>query len=215
MLLLLLLLHFSFAGIFTRMKAVIIFDHPYGTQASENEPHNRSFSAAVYKKVKETIEAQGGEVDLIDLRNDNFNPVMTREDLVAWRTQPFIDKQTDDYFQRLTIADKIIFIFPIWWESMPASTKGFLDKVFAKGRLKSGDLAKLQKKKPEIYVMTVSGTPTIIYHFWYGNPIIKIMKRGTFNKIGLKKFRWINFNAEEHKLNRRIKLLDTIPGKLK
>ena len=215
MLLLLLSLHFSFAEIFIKMKAVIIFDHPYGTHASENEPQNRSFSSAVYKKVKGTIEMNGGEVDLIDLRTDNFNPVMTREDLVAWRTQPFIDEQTADYFQRLTIADKIIFIFPVWWESMPASTKGFLDKVLAKGCLKSGYLAKLQKKNPEIYVMTVSGTPAIIYHFWYGNPIVKIMKRGTFNKIGLNKFHWINFNAEEHTLNGRIKLLDTIPNKLK
>jgi NAD(P)H dehydrogenase (quinone) len=196
------------------MKTVIIVDHPYGIQASENEPHNRSFSAAVYKKVKQTIEAQNGEIDLIDLRADNFNPVMTKDDLLAWRRQPFIDKQTDDYFQRLATADKVIFIFPIWWESMPASTKGFLDKVLAKGCVKSGDLAKLQKKNPTIYVITVSGTPTMIYRFWYGNPIVKIMKRGTFNKIGLKKFRWINFNAEEHKSEGRIKLLDKIPNKL-
>lgn len=116
MLLLLLSLYSIFAETFVRMKAVIIFDHPYGTQASENEPHNRSFSAAVYKKVKETIEAQNGEIDLIDLRADDFNPVMSKEDLIAWRTQPFVDNQTDNYFQRLTIADKIIFIFPIWWE---------------------------------------------------------------------------------------------------
>lgn len=197
------------------MKAVIIFDHPYGTQASENEVHNRSFSAAVYKKVKDTIEAEGGIVDLMDLRADNFNPVMSKDDLIAWRTQTFVDKQTDNYFQRLTTADKIIFIFPIWWESMPASTKGFIDKVLAKGRLKSGDLATLQKKNPDIYVLTVSGTPTMIYRFWYGNPIVKIFKRGTFNKIGLKKFHWINFNAEERSLNGRIKLLAAIPNKLK
>jgi putative NADPH-quinone reductase len=197
------------------MKAVIIFDHPYGTEASENELHNRSFSASVYKKVKETIEGNGGEIDLIDLRADNFNPVMSKEDLVSWRTQPFIDKQTDDYFKRLMTADKIIFIFPIWWESMPASTKGFVDKVLAKGRSKSGDLEKLQKKNPAIYVMTVSGTPTIIYRFWYGNPVVKILKRGTFSKIGLKKFHWINFNAEEQKVKGRIKLLDAIPGRLK
>ena len=204
-----------FAETFVKMKTVIIFDHPYGTQASENEPHNRSFSAAVYKKVKEAIQAQNGEVDLIDLRADNFNPVMTKEELIAWRTQPFIDEQTNNYFQRLTTADKIIFIFPIWWESMPASTKGFLDKVLAKGRITSGDLAKLQRKNPEIYVMTISGTPTMVYRFLYGNPIVKIMKRGTFNKIGLKKFRWINFNAEDCKLDKRIKLLNAIPGKLK
>lgn len=214
MLLLLFLGHFIFAETLVKMKAVVIFDHPFGTQASENEPHNRSFSAAVYKKVKETIEAQNGEIDLIDLRADNFNPVMTKEDLIAWRTQLFVDHQSDDYFRRLSTADKIIFIFPIWWESMPSSTKGFLDKVLAKGRQKSGDLAILQKKNPAIYVMTVSGTPTIVYRFWYGNPIVKIMKRGTFTKIGLIKFRWINFHAEERKLNGRIKLLNAIPKKL-
>jgi NAD(P)H dehydrogenase (quinone) len=197
------------------MRAVIIFDHPYGTQASENEPHNRSFSAAVYKKVKETIEDRGGQVDLIDLRADNFNPVMSKEDLIAWRTQSFIDKQTHDYFQRLTKADRIIFIFPIWWESMPASTKGFIDKVFVKGLIRSGELAKFKAKNPDIYVMTVSGTPTIIYRLWYGNPIVKILKRGTFNKIGLKKFYWINLNAEERQLKGRTKLLDSIPNKLK
>ena len=197
------------------MKAVIIFDHPYGTQASENEPHNRSFCAAVYKKVKETIEACGGEIDLIDLRADNFNPVMSKEDLAAWRTQPFVDEQTNNYFNRLIAADKIIFIFPVWWECMPASTKGFVDKVFAKGCLQSGNVAKLKQKNPAIYVITVSGTPTIIYRLWYGNPIGKIFKRGIFNKIGLKKFHQINFNAEERKLKGRIKLLESIPNKIK
>ena len=87
-------------------KTVIIFDHLYGPCASESEQHNRSFSAAVFKKVKDTIEVKGGEIDLIDLRADNFNPVMSKEDLVAWRIQPFGDKQTDNYFQRLLIADK-------------------------------------------------------------------------------------------------------------
>ncbi len=197
------------------MKTVVIFDHPYGPYASENEPHHRSFSAAVFKKVRRTVEERGGTLDLIDLRADRFDPVMSQSDLVAWRTEPFVDEQTDDYFKRLTGADNIIFIFPVWWESMPASTKGFIDKVLAKGRLQSGDLATLRKKNPRIYIMTVSGTPTYIYRFWYGNPVMRIFGRGTFKKIGLKRIYWINFNAEETSLKGRIKLLDSIPGRLK
>jgi len=127
-----------------KSEAPIIFDHPYGPQASENESHNRSFTAAVYKKVKDTIIDRGEGFDLIDLLGDNFNPVMTKEDLVSWRTKIFVDMQSDDYFRRILESDRVIFIFPIWWESMPASTKGFIDKVFSKGRLKSGDL----KKRP-------------------------------------------------------------------
>ena len=38
-----------------------------------------------------------------------------------------------DYQERLLKADEIVFIFPIWWEAMPAMTKGFFDKVIAKG----------------------------------------------------------------------------------
>lgn len=197
------------------MKTIVIFDHPYGPEASENEPHNRSFSAAIFKKVKETIKERGQEFDLVDLRNDNFDPVMSKEDLISWRTKKFVDNQTDNYFERILECDNIIFIFPVWWESMPASTKGFIDKVFSKGRLKSGDLKKLQIKNPRIYIMTVSGTPTIIYRLWYGNPILKIFKRGTFNKIGLKKIRWINFNAEDVDLRRRTKLIQSVSRKLK
>jgi hypothetical protein len=63
--------------------------------------------------------------------------------------------------------------------------------------------------------MTVSGTPTLIYRFWYGNPIVKVFKKGTFGKIGLKKFHWINFNAEELNLSGRINLVKSIPNKLK
>lgn len=33
------------------MNNLIVFDHPYGIQASENEPHNRSFCAASLDEV--------------------------------------------------------------------------------------------------------------------------------------------------------------------
>ena len=33
------------------MNNLIVFDHPYGIQASENEPHNRSSCAAHFDEV--------------------------------------------------------------------------------------------------------------------------------------------------------------------
>lgn len=33
------------------MNNLIVFDHPFGIQASENEPHNRSFYAAHLEKI--------------------------------------------------------------------------------------------------------------------------------------------------------------------
>jgi NAD(P)H dehydrogenase (quinone) len=52
-------------------------------------------------------------VDLIDLVADGFNPVMTRQDLVAWRMKETIDPLSVDYQRKIAAADHIVFVFPI------------------------------------------------------------------------------------------------------
>lgn len=40
-----------------------------------------------------------------------------------------------DYQRRLLAAGHLAFVFPVWWEAMPAASKGFLDRfkgTFAK-----------------------------------------------------------------------------------
>ncbi|WP_143808023.1 NAD(P)H-dependent oxidoreductase, partial [Oenococcus oeni] len=95
------------------MKTVIIFDHPYGITASHNQPHKRSYSAALAQQAIKDLKDSGNSVDIIDLQKDNFNPVMGKNDLLNWRTKSFVDKQSQNYFDRLQDADEIIFIFPI------------------------------------------------------------------------------------------------------
>ena len=34
-------------------------------------------------------------------------------------------------FERTPMGKNNVFIFPVWWELMPAMTKGFIDKAFA------------------------------------------------------------------------------------
>ncbi|AZZ60232.1 NAD(P)H-dependent oxidoreductase [Oenococcus sp. UCMA 16435] len=187
------------------MKTVIIFDHPYGISASHNQPHNRSYSAAIAQQAIDDLKADGNKVDIIDLQKDNFNPVMKKDDLLNWRTKNFVDQQSKNYFDRLQKADEIIFIFPIWWEMMPALTKGFIDKVFAKGQIKKVDGHRMiLPTKTKVRVLTAIGTPKIIYKLHYGNPIGKMLKRGVFGKMGLKDFKIANFNAEDRNEKQRI-----------
>lgn len=65
------------------MKYVMIFDHPYTLSAANNEPHHRSYSAAIAKQTINYLTAQGHEVDVIDLNQDRFDPVMHAKDLSA------------------------------------------------------------------------------------------------------------------------------------
>lgn len=105
------------------MNILIIFDHPYGSGASENILHNRSYSAALLAATIRGLRSSGHRIDLIDLHKDGFNPVMSASDLASWRTKEVIDPLIADYQQRLLEADHLIFIFPIWWEGMPAMMK--------------------------------------------------------------------------------------------
>lgn len=178
---------------------MIVFDHPYGAQASENEPHNRSFSAALCKRIREIEEARGAQVDLADLAADAFDPVMSREDLANWRRGVPMNSQVEDYQRRMLAADRIVFVFPIWWELMPARTKGFIDKVYAKNVLydQSPDGYEMTthlKKGVEVVMVTTMGAPTMLYKTLFGKPAVKALERGMCRKTGISKFRWIPFS---------------------
>lgn len=175
------------------MKIVIIFDHPYTANAWKNIPHNRSFLAAVLKKISSDFTRRGDDVNLIDLHADHFNPIMSKEDLADWRQGKSCNSQTADYQKRLLKADRIIFMFPIWWEIMPAMTKGFLDKVYAKNILYTANNMKTKLvTQPKIDVITTMSTPNWAYRLIFGTPILKALFRGVFLKTRLTHFKWHN-----------------------
>ena len=176
----------------------IVFDHPYTAAACHNEPHNRSFSAALLLEAQQSYERVGATVDIIDLHEDGFDPVMHKEDLIAWRKKKVIDSLVADYQERLLKADEIVFIFPIWWEAMPAMTKGFFDKVIAKGIIydepqKGKQFVNKLVNLKRVKLITVMATPHILYRLIFGNPVTKIVFRGTFRKMGFHQLKWFNF----------------------
>ena len=79
------------------MNNLIVFDHPYGTQASEDEPHNRSFCAALCKSVVNMLQARGEKVIVLDLQAEGFDPVMSAEELALWRKGIPVNKQVASY----------------------------------------------------------------------------------------------------------------------
>jgi putative NADPH-quinone reductase len=198
------------------MHIMVVFDHPYTLDSSENIPHRRSFTAAVTAAAIRGAEQAGHEVDLVDLAADGFNPAMTREDLVAWRQKLAVDPLVLDYQSRLLAADHLVFAFPIWWEAMPAATKGFLDRVLTKGiafderpQAKGNPFHNLMTRLQGVTVLTVMTTPDKAYRWWYRDPVTKILFKGTFGKIGVKNLNWRNYPSVTDKSDQqRQALLD-------
>jgi len=182
------------------MKVLIVLDHPYTLASADNVPHRRSFSAAVAAAAIRGARSAGHDVDLIDLAADGFQPAMTRDDLVAWRQGRVIDPLVLGYQRRLLAADHLALVFPVWWEAMPAATKGFLDRVLTKGVMyeelpgaKGNPFRNLMTNLGGVSVLSVMTTPDKAYRWWYRDPLTKILFKGTFAKIGVRNLRWTNY----------------------
>jgi putative NADPH-quinone reductase len=183
------------------MRILLVLDHPYTLASAANIRHHRSFSAAVAAAAVRGATEAGHEIDVIDLAADGFQPAMTRDDLTAWRQARIIDPQVSDYQRRLAKADHLVFVFPVWWEAMPAATKGFLDRVLVKGmafeelpNARGNPFRNLLTRLGGVTVMSVMTTPDKAYRWWYRDPLTKIMFKGTFAKIGIRNLKWINYD---------------------
>lgn len=171
------------------MRTLIVFNHPY----------EGSYCNAILDSVEKGLSRAGHEIDLIYLDKEDFNPVMTSGDLLAFIDREPIDPKVLEYKSRLEKADHLVFIFPIWWELMPALTKGFIDKVLFPGvayQYKENGLGMkpLLNNLKRVSVITTMNTPGVMYRFLFGNAIKKSLLRGTFWKMGYKNRKWISLN---------------------
>ena len=120
---------------------------------------------------------------------------------MAWRQGGAVDPLVLDYQRRLLAAGHLAFVFPVWWEAMPAATKGFLDRVLTKGVMyeelphaKGNPFRNRMTNLGGVSVLSVMTTPDKAYRWWYRDPLTKIMFKGTFGKIGIRNLKWINYD---------------------
>lgn len=172
------------------MKVAIVFNHPY----------EGSYCTAILDAVTRGLVQGGHEVDLLHLDNDGFDPVMTAADLKAFRAKEPVDPQVVAYKDRLAQADQLVFIFPIWWELMPALTKGFIDRVIFPGVAYDYTNPQNTRMRPlwgnlkGVTVVTTMNTPGWLYALLFGNAIKKALVLGTFWKMGYRNVKWLSFN---------------------
>jgi NAD(P)H dehydrogenase (quinone) len=177
------------------MNAFLILAHP--------EPH--SFNAALFHEAHSALSALGYSVATSDLYRMNFNPVSDRSNFTSTANPDFLKLQIEEQFavanggfasdleaemRKVEAADLLVFHFPLWWFSLPAILKGWVDRIFASGRFYgSGRMYEkgvLSGKKVMLTITT--GGPGAIYEAdsFHGDihAIIKPIHRGIFQFLG-------------------------------
>lgn len=185
------------------MRAVIVINHPY----------EKSYCRALLASVTKGLKQGGYEVAILDLDKDGFNPAMSAADLKAFVAHQVVDAQVISYQQQLAQADRLIFIFPIWWDLMPAATKGFVDRVLSPGfaydhHPRGFGLVPLLKNLKSATIITTMNKPGILYSLVLGNLIRKAMLRSVFKTMGYKNLKWISFTrVKSVRQEKRVKWL--------
>jgi len=120
------------------MKALIIIAHP--------EP--QSMNHSMMNVMVERLKFHGWTVEISDLYAEDFtmspspsdfnqlkNPLrfsLAHEQLNASLTSNY-QREIQDQQRRLKEADLVIFQFPLWWYSIPAILKGWVERVLGNG----------------------------------------------------------------------------------
>lgn len=146
-------------------------------------PLRESFAAALAQTVVQTLEAGGHRVDLLDLYAEDFDPRLTVAERASYMTGGFDASAIAPLAERLKAADGLILVFPQWWFNLPAILKGFIDRVFVPGvafdhAAHGGRLVPLLTNIRSFWVVTTTGSPWWIVHFYMGNPVRRQLQRG-------------------------------------
>jgi len=157
----------------------IIFAHPW----------HGSFNKAILDTITSKFEQLNKAYKVIDLHKNNFNPVFSEEELAVYNQGKALDPLILYYQEIIKSSSEMIFIFPNWWNTMPAILKGFFDKVLLKDfafNYEGGFNALLEIEKTT--VITTSEKPSPSFKNMIENGFIGDM----LNPIGIRNATWLS-----------------------
>lgn len=160
------------------MNVVIIKGHP--NKKSYNYAIAESFKKGCTKNTTHKIDA----IDIIDF-DFNLNIDFNKHD-----DQP-IEQDILTAQEKIKQADHIVWIYPLWWGTMPALLKGFIDRVFTPGFAfkyredGSGKWDKLLTGKTSEIICTID-YPIWALKWVYAEAGVKVMRNMILKFCGIK-----------------------------
>ncbi|MGC5699116.1 NAD(P)H-dependent oxidoreductase [Pseudomonas sp. NFXW11] len=177
------------------MNVLIVHAHP--------EPN--SFTAALRDQAQRTLQDQGHQVQVSDLYGMGWNPVASAADF-AQRENPdylvyaleqrlgvknaSIAADIQGELEKLLWADLLILNFPVFWFSVPAMLKGWIDRVLVSGVCYGGkrfyDQGGLAGKKA-LVTLTLGGREHMFGEGAIHGPLEDMLRpllRGTLAYVG-------------------------------
>lgn len=113
----------------------------------------QSFNGAMTRAAAQAATDAGHQVIVSDLHAMKFDPVSDRRNFTTVKDPAYLKQQAEELYasqnegfaadikaemDKLFWCDAFVMQFPLWWFGLPAIAKGWVDRVFASGRIYGG-----------------------------------------------------------------------------
>ena len=124
------------------MRILLIYCHP----------RPDSYCAALREVATEALKSAGHVVEVRDLYAEGFYPVLDAEERGRYYDEGDHRPDISSHVASLLRAEALVFVYPTWWFSPPATLKGWFDRVLAAGR-------RLPRRRSSGAAATAGGRP--------------------------------------------------------
>ena len=163
-----------------RMHALIVIAHP----------NPKSLTHSIASRIVKGISAadKDSTSEIADLAAEGFDPCFTAQDISVLHREADPTPDIIAEQERISRADALVLVYPVYWWSFPALLKGWIDRVFTNGwaydDTSSDRLVKRMQHLP-VHIVSIAGADMRTYarHGYYGAMKTQI-NHGIFDYCG-------------------------------
>ena len=150
-------------------------------------PDAESYNFALSRAYVKGVENSDAKVEVINIRDLDFNPNLQ----YGYRKRTELESDLLKAQELIKGADHLVWIYPVWWGSVPAIMKGFIDRIMLPGFA-------FQKREGSVWwdkyltgksarIICTLDQPPWYYRWVYSHPSHNAMKKLTMHFVGVKK----------------------------
>ncbi|MTB49794.1 NAD(P)H-dependent oxidoreductase [Lewinella sp. W8] len=151
-------------------------------------PDEESYNFALADAYAAGVASTGAHLRRINIRELDFNPNLA----FGYRKRTELEPDLVAAWDAIQWADHLVWVYPVWWGSLPAIMKGFIDRLFLPGfafQKREGSLARWDKllRGRTARLISTMDQPTWYYRLVYARPTYHAMKQLTMQFTGVRR----------------------------
>lgn len=169
-------------------KTIVVYAHP----------NKNGFCGKILAQTLLYLKEQNVDFDLFDLYEIEYDPVLKKQEHYTSGGYDVSD-ENKKIQQMITDAKNMIFIYPVWWQNMPAILKGFIDRVFTSrfGFTYQNNIPIGLLKGRKAVAIVTSGGPRAFEYLYAHDRAVTILTKDALRFCGFKTRGYVIGSARE------------------